>query len=155
MEDYHQIDSMMDGQPYKAGCHAASLRRHLWREHLGLLPAQDIDASKDPNAQPPGDCPNHILEGEEDNFVADPLGDKLWDMWTSRASTNTDIFRHLFRADPDNNSKFPTPAFWPKQYYVFVLVVFVLGKLLSSSQRYALKVYRPLYPVTIFDGDIF
>ena len=104
MEDYDHIDSTMDGKPYKAGRHAASLRRTLWREHLGLLPAQDLDASKDPNAQPP-DVPNNVFEGPEYQFVADPLGDKLWDMWTSNATENTKMYRHLFRADPDDDSR--------------------------------------------------
>ena len=95
----------MDGQPYKAGHHAATLRRLLWREHLGLLPAQKLDASGDPNAQPPDVCPNDVIEGPEYEFVADPLSDKVWDMWTGNATKNTDLFRHLFRADPDDNSK--------------------------------------------------
>ncbi len=105
MEDYNTFDSTMDGEPYKAGHHAATLRRMLWREHLGLLPAQDADASKDPNAQPPDVCPNNIMENAEYEFVADPLSDKVWDMWTGNATKNTELFRILFRADPDDNSK--------------------------------------------------
>ena len=108
MEDTAVIDSYMDGKPYKAGRHAATLRRSLWRVHLGLLPAQELDASKDPNAQPPDVCPNDPIEGEEYEFVADPLSDKVWDMWCNNATKNTDMFRHLFRADPDDNSKLST-----------------------------------------------
>lgn len=102
MTDTRALDSTMDGAPYGAGHHAATLRRILWREHLGLLPAQSLDASKDPNAQPPGDSPNDNLEGPEFDFVADPLSDALWDLWCRRASTNTDVFRDLFHADPDD-----------------------------------------------------
>lgn len=109
MEDYNTFDSLMDGQPFKAGHHAATLRRLLWREHLGLLPAQQLDASEDPNAQPADVCPNDIMEGPEYEFVADPLSDKVWDMWTGNATTNTQIFRHLFRADPDDNSMSSLP----------------------------------------------
>lgn len=105
MEDMAEIDSFMDGKPFKAGRHAATLRRILWREHLGLLPAQELDASNDPNAQPPDVCPNDPLEGEEYEFVADPLSDKVWDTWTGNATRNTELFRQLFRADPDDNSK--------------------------------------------------
>lgn len=105
MEDTNYIDSSMDGQPYKAGYHAATLRRLLWREHLGLLPSQTLDGSNDPNAQPPDICPNDIMDNcPEYEFVADPLSDKVWDMWTSNATKNTEIFRFLFRADPDDNS---------------------------------------------------
>jgi phospholipase D1/2 len=106
VEDTDAIDSMMDGKPYKAGKLPAMLRRRLWREHLGLLPPQDYDGSKDPNAQPPGDSPNDHGENDPENeIVMDPLSDKFWDLWTSTATTNTDIFRELFHADPDNSSK--------------------------------------------------
>jgi phospholipase D1/2 len=104
VEDTKVLNSKMDGQAYEAGHFVATLRRQLWREHLGLLPPQDLDASSDPNAQPPGDGPNVISEGEEDQFVADPLDDKLWETWTGNATTNTDIFREIFHADPDDIS---------------------------------------------------
>lgn len=104
MQDTNTMDSFMNGQPFKAGQHAATLRRMLWREHLGLLPAQDLDASDEINAQPPSDGPNEWYAGDEyDQFVTDPLSDELWEMWTTRATTNTDVFRHLFHADPDDN----------------------------------------------------
>ena len=104
MEDYDVLESTMDGAPFKAGRHAATLRRLLWREHLGLLPAQPLDASKDPNAQPPDVCMNDAMEGPEYEFVADPMSDQVWDLWTGNATKNTEVFRHLFRADPDDNS---------------------------------------------------
>ncbi|KAK3078753.1 hypothetical protein LTS18_006698, partial [Coniosporium uncinatum] len=103
MTDTTPLESTMNGSPYTAGHHAATLRRMLWREHLGLLPPEDLDASKAANAQPPNDCGNDNFEGEEYEFVADPLGDKVWEMWTRNASTNTVIFRDLFHADPDDN----------------------------------------------------
>ncbi|KAF2089500.1 putative phospholipase PldA [Saccharata proteae CBS 121410] len=105
MEDSVTIDSTMDGRPYTAGQHAATLRRMLWREHLGLIKAQSFDASDDINAQPPGDAPNDYQKGEEDEFVADPLGDDVWNMWCENATRNTNIFRDLFHADPDDNIK--------------------------------------------------
>jgi phospholipase D1/2 len=104
MTDTKTIEAQMDGKPYEAGYHAATLRRYLWREHLGLLLPQEMDASKDPNAQPPH-VPNNIHENEEFEFVADPLSNKVWEMWTSRASRNTEIFRQLFHADPDDYGK--------------------------------------------------
>jgi phospholipase D1/2 len=105
MEDTNYLDSTMNGQPYKAGRHAATFRRMLWREHLGLIPPQPLDATDDANAQPPGDSPNDVLEGEHFEFVADPLDDKVWEMWTGQADVNTEVFRELFHADPDNASK--------------------------------------------------
>jgi phospholipase D1/2 len=103
MEDTDLIDTTMNGEPYKAGRHAFTLRSILWREHMGLLPVQSLDASDDPNAQPPGDSPNDIIEGPEHDFVKDPLSDKVWEEWCKRASTNTSVFRDLFHADPDDD----------------------------------------------------
>lgn len=107
MEDTDLIPSVMDGEPFEAGRHAANLRRYLWREHLGLLPPQPKDAKDDPNAQPPGDdSPNNPLDRDESyKFVEDPMGEDVWKMWTENATTNTDIFRHLFHADPDDHVK--------------------------------------------------
>ena len=105
MEDQDFIDSEMDGKPYRAGRHAATLRRQLWREHLGILPAQNYDATGHPNARPPDVCLNEILEDEHNAFVTDPLSDAVWDTWTGQASVNTETYRMLFRADPDDNIK--------------------------------------------------
>ncbi len=104
MEDTDRITSVMDGQPFEAGRHAATLRRYLWREHLGLLPPQVMDAGNDPNAQPPGiDSPNDPWDRDDSyKFVEDPLDEDLWNMWTTNATRNTEVFRHLFHADPDD-----------------------------------------------------
>jgi phospholipase D1/2 len=111
IEDTHTITSTMDGAEYPAARFAATLRRQLWREHLGLLPPETLDASNDPNAQPPslgedGSPPNEYDEGsKEDIFVRDPLGDEVWETWTGNATRNTEIFRELFHCDPDDNIK--------------------------------------------------
>ncbi|CAK4034672.1 Phospholipase D p2 [Lecanosticta acicola] len=106
MEDTMPLQSIMNGQEFRAGHHAASLRRMLWREHLGLLPAQKLNAEDDINAQPPDDGDNEWFAGDEyDKFVEDPLSDELWDVWTKQATVNTAVFRHLFHADPDDNVK--------------------------------------------------
>lgn len=107
MEDTDRIPSVMDGQAFEAGRHAATLRRYLWREHLGLLPPQPLDAKDDVNAQPPGDdSPNDPWDRDESyKFVEDPMSDDLWNMWTGNATTNTEVFRHLFHADPDDHGK--------------------------------------------------
>jgi len=103
LEDRDEVDIEMDGKPYKAARLAHDLRSQLWREHLGLLPPQALDASEDPNAQPPGHSVNDPQPGPEADFVSDPLSPKLWDYWCERADTNTEVFRSLFHADPDDN----------------------------------------------------
>lgn len=124
MEDKNKVTSKMDGKEFEAGYHAATLRRYLWREHLGLLPMQSMDATEDPNAQPP-DVPNDISENKEYEFVADPLSDEVWKMWTERATTNTEIFRHLFHADPDDNGSFPSVyLYWEVLTYMFIVKTF-------------------------------
>ncbi|KAJ9636763.1 hypothetical protein H2199_007757 [Coniosporium tulheliwenetii] len=102
MTDTKPLESKMNGKPYTASHHAATLRRTLWREHLGLLPAQTLDGSKDPNAQPPGDGVNELHEDKHYEFVADPLSDELWELWCESATTNTQVFSDLFHADPDD-----------------------------------------------------
>jgi len=105
MEDQDLMDSTMDGTPYRASRLAATLRRQLWREHLGLLPAQEYDTPTDPNSRSVDECLNEIDQGAENEFVADPLSDGVWNTWTSQASGNTEAYRMLFRADPDDNIK--------------------------------------------------
>lgn len=106
MEDTRMVQSTMNGQPFEAGYHATTLRRMLWREHLGLLPPQSLNAEDDVNALPPDVAPeNNVLDQDESwNFVEDPLSDQLWETWTSQATKNTDTFRHLFHSDPDDHS---------------------------------------------------
>ncbi|KAJ5349556.1 hypothetical protein N7541_007283 [Penicillium brevicompactum] len=105
MEDQDLIPSTMNGAPYQASRFAATLRRQLWREHLGLLPAQEYDSPEHPNSRSVDECLNQIDLGAEDDFVADPLGEGVWNTWTSQATGNTDTYRMLFRADPDDNIK--------------------------------------------------
>lgn len=107
MEDTRMVQSTMDGKPYEAGYHATTLRRHLWREHLGLLPPQTFNAEGDINALPPTVNPENNINDDDKywKFVEDPLGDDLWKMWTEQADKNTMLFRHLFHSDPDDHSK--------------------------------------------------
>ncbi|KAJ5126406.1 hypothetical protein N7526_008583 [Penicillium atrosanguineum] len=89
MEDQDFIESQMDALARASG----------------LLPVQEYDASGHPNSQPPNVCPNQILEGAENELVVDPLSDSVWNTWTEQASVNTETYRVLFRADPDENIK--------------------------------------------------
>ncbi len=125
LEDTVKISSTMDGHSYEASKFAATLRRRLWREHLGLLPAQPLDATDDPAAQPPAEELDDV-EGEskaatkgdarddmdrEEEFVSDPLDDKLWARWTTNATVNTEVFRSIFHADPDDYGMlYPLPS---------------------------------------------
>ena len=101
IEDPTPVQSTMAGRPWQGNRFAASLRRQLFRKHLGLLRPQDMQRP-DENFEPVG-VPNKYDWGSpEDNIVADPRSDTFQSLWNSRARTNTEIFRKVFHAVPDD-----------------------------------------------------
>ena len=89
----------MRGQPWRASKFAASLRRQIFRKHLGLLRPQDC-ARPDDNFLPIGAPNSYDWGSAEDRAVADPLDDGFLQMWFRRAKTNTDAFARLFHPVP-------------------------------------------------------
>lgn len=68
----------MDGEPYKAGKYAFSLRKRLFREHLGLL-----------------------NQREETIDIRDPISDAFYkDTWIRIAALNTKVYEEIFRCIP-------------------------------------------------------
>ncbi|CAE7033193.1 hypothetical protein PTNB73_04902 [Pyrenophora teres f. teres] len=99
IQDPKPIDSQMNGQPYRASEFAASLRREIFRKHLGLLKPQDMERPDD-NYEPIG-VPNRYDWGsDEDRQVVDPLSDDFLGMWNWRAHTNTQAFGKVFHPVP-------------------------------------------------------
>jgi phospholipase D1/2 len=89
----------------------STLRKRLWMEHLGLLKPQKVNADDDggdPSSLPPGINGGNIPD--VDPIVEDPMSEQLWKMWTTYASTNTEIYRDLFHSDPDDSSNKPPPS---------------------------------------------
>jgi phospholipase D1/2 len=71
----------MDGKPYLAGKFALSLRKRLFREHLGLL----------------------NMENGSKQDVRDPITDSFYkDTWIRIAALNTKIYEEVFRCIPCN-----------------------------------------------------
>jgi len=104
IQDPKTVDSYMDGRPYRASEFAASLRRELFRKHLGLLKPQDMERP-DANYQPIG-VPNQYDWGSpEDLQVADPLSDDFQALWNWRAHTNTQAFGKIFHPVPSDEVK--------------------------------------------------
>ncbi|TBU21722.1 phospholipase D/nuclease [Dichomitus squalens] len=104
IEDEDLIESSMDGEPYTAARFAATLRRKLYREHLGLIPPQFCTADERPDsfmraAPHPND---DETEDDEDRAVADPLADSTHDLWNGTARKNREIFTEIFRPVPTN-----------------------------------------------------
>jgi phospholipase D1/2 len=103
IEDQKEIDSSMAGRPWKAKAFAASLRRQVFRKHLGLLPAQDMQRP-DANFLPVGHDPNVYDWGSsEDRAVTDPLSEEFASLWKGTAATNTSAFRKVFHPVPDDS----------------------------------------------------
>lgn len=81
IEDTNFEDSIMDGQPYRAGLYASSLRKHLFREHLG------------------------ITERKVDIDINDPVADSFYKgVWIRIASLNTKIYEQVFRCIPSDSA---------------------------------------------------
>ena len=104
IEDPHEIDSYMAGQPWRATKFAASLRRQIFRKHLGLLPPQDMERP-DANFHPVGDPNIYDWGSREDHTVVDPLAPSFMNLWKSTAANNTAAFRRVFHPVPDDGVK--------------------------------------------------
>ncbi|KAI7858196.1 hypothetical protein BDC45DRAFT_499033 [Circinella umbellata] len=102
VEDQETIPSRMNGRYYEASKFAATLRRQLWKEHLGLLPDQPLDEVT--NAMLPLPVPQiDSTHSEEDRLVMDPCHPDTLALWNNTASINTSAFRNVFHCVPDDN----------------------------------------------------
>ena len=129
IEDQEEIDSYMAGQPWKATKFAASLRRQIFRKHLGLIPPQDPEAP-DANYTPINRDPNLYDWGSrEDHAVADPLAPSFQILWKQTARTNTEAFRKIFHPVPDDTVKN-----W-KQYDEFYEKYFKTGEAQKEQKQ--------------------
>ncbi|KIM30587.1 hypothetical protein M408DRAFT_7620 [Serendipita vermifera MAFF 305830] len=101
VEDSDLIDSRMNGEPYKVSRFAASLRRKLYREHLGLIQPEPLGVETD--FMKPAPTPNPDEFGlPEDTTVADPLSEDLEQLWNKTAQRNRAIFSELFKSVPSD-----------------------------------------------------
>ncbi|KAJ2931072.1 hypothetical protein H1R20_g6021, partial [Candolleomyces eurysporus] len=104
VEDDDMLDSTMDGEPYAVSRFAATLRRKLFREHLGLLPPQDCTPDTEVTSyMRPAPTPNEDeTETEQDGLVADPLSAECDRLWNDTARKNREIMTEVFRPTPTN-----------------------------------------------------
>ncbi len=131
IEDPTPIQSTMNGQPWTASAFAASLRRQLFRKHLGLLPNQRHD---EPNANwtPVSREPNQYDWGSEaDRLVQDPLDLNFRRLWSDTARTNTEVFSKAFHPVPNDKVRN-----WD-QYEQFFAQHFVLPSADSKTRQQA------------------
>ncbi len=102
VEDPTPIDSFMNERPWRATRFAATLRRQLFRKHLGLLRPQDM-SRPDANFEPIGVPNTYDFGSAEDRLVIDPLSDAFLNLWNSRAHRNTLAFGKVFHPVPHDD----------------------------------------------------
>jgi phospholipase D1/2 len=105
VEDTDLIRTTMDGKPFMASRFAASLRRKLYREHLGLIPPQLCSDPSHPvtSFMRPAPYPNDDeTQSQEDVLVADPIADSTLSLWNDTARKNREIFTEIFQPVPTN-----------------------------------------------------
>ena len=102
----HPVASTMAGQPYEVGAFPASLRRQLFRKHIGLLPDQRWDEPT-PNFLPVTMVPTNKYDWESpsDQLVADPLSEEFTQLWQGTAATNTAAFEDVFHCVPSDRAR--------------------------------------------------
>ncbi|KAI1821078.1 phospholipase [Xylaria intraflava] len=97
------VDSTMDGRQYTASQFATSLRRQLWRKHLGWLPNQRVEQPTQNWTPITRDPQEYDWGSDADRAVEDPLSDRFWRAWTETARTNTEVFSKVFHNVPNDN----------------------------------------------------
>ena len=105
VEDEDMIKTTMNGRPYMAARFAASLRRKLCRQHLGLIKPQIPQKAHEhvDSFMRAAPIPNDDEFGtDEDALVADPLGDDFGELWRRTAHENRAIFQSLFKPVPSD-----------------------------------------------------
>ncbi|KAI1319331.1 phospholipase D/nuclease [Xylariaceae sp. FL0255] len=102
IEDPEPVASMMDGRPYTASKFACSLRRQLWRKHLGLLPDQRWDRPNRNWTPVDRDAQEYDWGSDADRAVEDPVSPDFWQFWNGRARTNTQVFSKVFHNVPND-----------------------------------------------------
>ncbi|KAF9810816.1 hypothetical protein IEO21_06796 [Rhodonia placenta] len=105
IEDDDMVESTMDGRPFMASRFATTLRRKLFREHLGLIPPMRVEEPHEPvtGFMRPAPHPNpDELSEPQDQIVADPISDETMRLWNETAKRNRDIFTEIFRPVPTN-----------------------------------------------------
>ncbi|KAL0482919.1 phospholipase D [Acrasis kona] len=115
IEDKEFVPGKMNGQPYKAGKFALSLRLRLWKEHLGLMKKKHASWDVDPtefeetsghsmlNKDNPANPTkldkemNHARRKQTKKAILDPIAESTFKhIWVTTAIHNTQIYENVF-----------------------------------------------------------
>jgi phospholipase D1/2 len=101
IRDSTPVESTLAGRRWEASKFAASLRRQIFRKHLGLIPPQKCDRP-DANFEPITVSPGNAYDwgSREDQLVADPLSEDFLRQWNWTARINTEVFEKVFQPVP-------------------------------------------------------
>jgi phospholipase D1/2 len=104
IQDPTPIPSMLNGAPFQASKFATSLRRQLFRKHLGLLPFQHWE-KPDGNFLPTDTNPSNIYDwgSAADVLVCDPMSHEFSNLWNGTAKANTEVYAKAFHPVPADN----------------------------------------------------
>ena len=133
VEDQDFIDSRMNGEPWLASRFAASLRRKLYREHLGLIPPQLCEHNEPVTSfmRPAPFGYEDEMHLHEDHLVADPLSEHTMALWNGTAKKNREVFTEIFRPVPTNLVR-SWSQYDVSHVYAFDVIVFEHSPLPSS-----------------------
>ena len=97
------LQTTFNGEPWQANRFVSSLRRQIFRKHLGLIKPQDYERP-DANFLPVTEGPNvYDWDSPEDRLVADPLTDAFLTHWRDTARSNTEVFSKVFHPIPHDS----------------------------------------------------
>ncbi|KAF8622038.1 hypothetical protein AX15_007323 [Amanita polypyramis BW_CC] len=105
VEDNAEIKSTMGGQPYRVSSFATTLRRQLFREHLGLIPPQRSDPRHHKvtsNMKPAPNPYEYDFGSGDDSLVADPVVESTLLLWQQTAKKNSEVYSEVFKTVPTN-----------------------------------------------------
>lgn len=97
-----KIASKMNGQPYEVSKFATTLRRRLFRKHIGLIEWQDWTKLDEPKLRAARRSDAYDWQSPADCSVEDPLSLAFDALWRDTAKVNTETFTAVFSPVPCN-----------------------------------------------------
>ena len=129
IEDGPSVVSQMNEKPFTVSQFATTLRRQLFRKHLGMIPDQRWEKPEG-NWLPLANSPNLYDWGSDgDRWTADPLHPQLLQLWADVARQNTEIFSRAFHPVPNDHVRT-----W-KDYDDFFSKHFIVGGAETSKEK--------------------